>query len=270
MKPIPYLFVLLAIIAGNLPADVLVTDDFSDGNRTADPAWYISGGSFAVGSGSAFNNNTTLNQFFTTSFTPTDLADDTGFRLTLAYRPDGANLNGLRVGIFQGTPVATDNWAQFTAGQPTRDWEGYYASIGLTNNSATALVFNDSAVDDHAFFSGVPIVTSGTGTNVAGQLAFRSVVFEMTRQGSDMLLAVYEGPDLNNLTTLATATHTGGSFDNFNNVSLFHTTGNGLNGSIRYDDIELSTIVVPEPASVLLLGLGGLLLVSRRAFPRIR
>ena len=264
MKFATYLlvFVFCGIITSR--GDIIVADDFSDGDRTANPAWYISAGTFAVSGGSAFNNNSTLNQFFTTSFTGTDIADGTGLRLSLAYRPDGANLNSLRVGIFNGMAPTADGWAQFTAGQPTRDWLGYYANIGLTNNSATALVFNNNTVDDHAFFNGTVLGTPGAGTNVAGVLSFRSVVFEMSRDGSDMVLNVYEGPNLDSLTLLASATHAGGSFSGFNNVALFQTTGNNLNGNIRYDDIELGTFIVPEPNVMLLLCMGGSLLALRR------
>mgnify|MGYP001187721104 CR=1 FL=1 len=267
MKPSACLLAIASCGCIAVHGDVIVSDNFSDGNRTQDPAWYISAGSFAVGSGSAFNNNSTLNQFFTTSFTATDIADGTGLRLSLAYRPDGANLNSLRVGIYSGVAPSADGWAQFSAGQPTRDWLGYYANIGLTNQSATTIVFNNNIVDDHAFFSGTILGTPGPGTNVAGVLSFRSVVFEMSRAGTDMVLDVYEGQDLDNLTLIASATHAGGSFSGFNNIALFQTTGNNLNGNIRYDDITLSTFVVPEPSTLMLLIAGATLLGLRRKIP---
>ncbi len=229
---------LAAIVTGH--AQILVSDDFSDGNRTNNPAWFINTGSFDVSFEEANNNNSTFNQFFTTSFTAVELDDQEGLRLTLSYRPEGNNLSTVRVGFFDGVPPTADDWAQFTAGEPTRDWRGYLASIGVDGNIATEIRRNDNDTDNHAFFIGTTIGAAGTTIDTAGSADFRWIRFEMYRNQNEMVLQVYEGPTLEGLVSLGQVTDDGDAFfDGFNNLAFYHTTTDGQNGHMRYDNITL-------------------------------
>jgi hypothetical protein len=256
-----------ALLATSSHATLVLSDTFSDGDRTNNPAWFISNGGFNVSFGEANNNNTSANQFFTTAFGAVSLNDQEGFRLTLSYRPEGTLLNTVRVGLFSGDAPTADVWSQFAAGQPTRDWRGYYATVGVDGSTATQLVRNDDALDDHAFFAGTVIGGNGTPVNTAGSATFRVLRFEMYRNGTDMVMEVFEGPDASNLVSLNQQTDSSGVFTGFNNVSFFHTTSSG-NGHIRYDNITLELFVVPEPSAKLLL-IGGFALASAwRRLPR--
>ncbi|HMO50840.1 MAG TPA: hypothetical protein PKE26_00675 [Kiritimatiellia bacterium] len=250
----------------NLHAQIIVSDNFADGDRTNNPAWFISGGTFNVSFTEANNNNSSVNQFFTTSFAPVDLDDQDGLRLTMSYRPEGTNLATVKVGLFDGVAPTVDGWAQFTAGQPTRDWRGYLASIGVDGSSPTVILRNDNAIDDHAFFTGTTIGATGTTITVAGAATFRVIRFEIYRSGVDMVLEVYEGATVDTLTSLGQATDLGAPFfGEFNNLAFFQTTPTG-NGHIRYDNITLETFVtgspIDEPVMSILPGGAGNVLVT--------
>jgi len=265
-KYIVHLFLIHTLLATSSYATLVLSDNFSDGNRTNNPAWFVSNGDFVVSFEEANNNNTSVNQFFTTAFGEVSLNDQEGFRLTLSYRPEGALLNTVRVGLFSGIAPTADGWAQFTAGQPTRDWRGYYATVGVDGTADTQLVRNDNAVDDHAFFSGTAIGGNGTSVNTAGSATFRVLRFEMYRNGSDMVMEVFEGPNAANLVSLNQQTDSSGVFTDFNNVSFYQTTSGG-NGHIRYDNITLELFVVPEPSAKLLLITGFALAGAWRRLP---
>ena len=258
------LIILTACLLSCLPhthADILVTDNFSDGDRTSGVNWTISNGSFPVLFNEANNNNSSVNQFFTTGFTPTSLASGEGFRLTLAYRPEGANLNTVRLGVFDGATPPADTWDQWSAGNATRDWRGYFATVGVDGTTSSQLMRNDDLADDHAFFNGTAIGAPISSVSTAGSSSFRYLQLELIRSGSNMSMEVYEGASLGTLSSLGSAVDSSAFFDGFNNVSLYQTTTGG-NGHIRYDDIILETFAVPEPGSLAfgLLGLGLLFL----------
>jgi hypothetical protein len=224
-----------------LHAETILSDNFSDGDRTNDPAWFISQGLFNVSFGEANNNNSSANQFFTTSFTPAFLGDQRGLRVTLSYRPEGANLATVKVGLFDGLAPTEDGWDQWSPGSLTRDWRGFLASIAVDGTSATEIRRNDNDTDDHAFFGGTTIGSPGTTLNTAGSAVFRWIRFEMYRSEEQMVLEVFEGPTREDVVSVGQVTDDDAPFfDGFNNLAFYQTTSAG-NGHIRYDNITLET-----------------------------
>ena len=244
-------------------AATLLTDTFSDGDRTNHPAWFISQGSFNVAFGEANNNNSSANQFFTTAFAPTRPDDQQGLRVTLSYRPEGLNLSSVRVGVFAGDPPAADSWDQWNPGNPTRAWRGYVASIAVNGSSATEIRRNDNDTDNHAFFAGAMIGSPGTTLHTAGSSVFRWIRFELYRRQEAMVLEVFEGPTQNDFVSLGQVTDEDALMDDFRNLALYQTTSGG-NGHIRYDNITLETFstahaVEPPVLSIHPAGAGHLL-----------
>ncbi len=268
MKHATTITVLLALLLGPgfSTANTIVTDDFSDGDRTNGVEWTISNGTFPVQFGEANNNNSSLNQFFTTGFTATDLANGEGLRVTLSYRAEGSNLSTVRVGLFDGDTPSADGWDQFIAGNDTRDWRGYLATVGVDGSAPTQLMRNDNTVDDHAFFDSTQVGTNGASISTAGSSDFRMLRLELLRDGADMEMEISEGANAAGLTVLGSASDSSAFFDGFNNVSFYQTTDGG-NGHIRYDDITVETYVIPEPASLIML-FGGLALLWLRRVKR--
>jgi len=103
-----------AALFSNLQAQILVSETFDAGVTFTD--WYWTGGNMINppgDEGQARNNNSTFNQFFTTSFAPTSLAVGDTMTATFQYNPFSANINSVRFGLFSGTAATANGWAQF-------------------------------------------------------------------------------------------------------------------------------------------------------------
>ncbi len=284
------LSIILALPATLLPATatVLLSDDFSDGNRTS-PAWYYAQGltgSTLTTNGARQNlllNATTRNnaQVWTT-FSATTL--NIGETLSVSFNFDArgginsADDGPFRVGFFN---VATPVYADKDSGIDNSNWSG------ATGYGAFADIHAEAAIDSSpestlrrrtgnsttlwAGGSHTTLTTTLTPANSSHSIGSTAnletdalrylITFSLTRTGADSVDLFYQMRDTsNNIISTMTATDGSGALTTFNTFSVF--TGLTVAEDFAIDNVVIS--VIPEPSSILATALTPLLAAFRR------
>ncbi|WAC18036.1 hypothetical protein OVA24_12380 [Luteolibacter sp. SL250] len=287
----PFLPIILALSTTILPSagTVLLSDDFSDGNRTA-PAWYYAQGQ----AGSTLTTNGTRQNLLLdaasrnnaqvwTTFAGTTL--NIGHTLSVSFNFDAtggiasADDGPFRIGFFNvGSPVNAD----INNGIGNPSWNG------ATGYGAFADIHADAAVDtspestlrqrtgaSDTLWAGAASPVSFTTTltpsdsshsvgstaNLAADDLRYLVTFSLTRTGSDTMDLFYQMRDTsNNIISTMNATDGSGIVSSFNTFSVF--TGTSVGQDFAIDNVVIS--VVPEPSSILVFALAPFLTAYRR------
>jgi hypothetical protein len=224
--------------------ETLVSEDFNTGVTFTD--WYWTGGSFQnpPSFNEAWNQSSTANQFFTTSFTPTSLAVGDSMLVTFQYNPNSLNINTVRVGLFSGTAATSNGWAQFVnATAPSSTWTGYIGNLAIGSGNSIASLKGTSG--DHPFF-GAPTASSSAATSF-GTGAVRAAGLTLERTIDSMVLTLSEGATLGTLSPVVSFTDSTSAITDFNLLSFYATTSDASNGDMRYDTVRV--VVVPEPST---------------------
>jgi hypothetical protein len=243
--------IFLITLAAPASSATLVSETFDTDETFTN--WYWNAGSYQnpPSFGMAWNQSTTANQFFTTSFSAQTLAPGDSLSVSFNYQANSENINTVRVGFFSGT-AATDNgwnqWDNSTAVSST--WKGYSANLRL---AAGEVELRETPTDNqHAFFGGSDL---GTDTDVTfGSTGnIRAARFSMENVGGSMLLTLEEGANFATLSNVYSITDSNSPITSgFNILSFYMTTDTDSgNGDMRYDNVTVS--VIPEPSSLALM-----------------
>jgi hypothetical protein len=250
---LPALMTVLLASASTIKAQVLVSETFDAGVTFT--GWNWTGGSIVNPpgiEGQARNNNSTFNQFFTTSFASTSLAVGDVMTATFQYNPFSANISSVRFGLFSGTAATSNGWAQFNdATAPSSTWVGYIGRLAIGSGNSVASLKGTSG--SHPFF-GDP-TGSASNAEFFGTGTFRAASLTLTREIDAMVVTLSEGSNFESLSTVVSYSDATAAVTSFNVFSLFFTT-DGTNGDMRYDNVTVE--VVPEPSTYALMALGGL------------
>ncbi len=287
----PFLPIILALSATGLPATatVLLSDDFSDGNRTS-PAWYYAQGltgttltTNGANQNLLLNATTRNNAQVWTTFSVTTL--NIGETLSVSFNFDASGGLGsaddgpFRVGFFNvGTPVNADKNSSIAE----LNWNG------ATGYGAFADIHADTAIDtspestlrqrtvaNQTLWAGsaspITFTTTLTPANASHSVGSTAnlttdtlrylVTFSLTRTGADSMDLFYQMRDTNNnIISTMTATDGSGIDTSFNTFSVF--TGQTVAEDFAIDNVVIS--IVPEPSSILTAALAPLLAAFRR------
>jgi len=254
--------VLVFPLRNPLEAQILVSENFDTGVTFTD--WYWTGGSFQNPPtfGEAWNQNSTGQQFFTTSFSPTSFGVGDVLRATFRYNPNSTNIASVRVGLFSGTAATSNGWSQFDSSSISYGWVGYTGSLAiLSGNSAASLKTNTTS---HAFFgatNGSSLVAESFGTGV-----LRAGSFTLERTSEAIIATLSEGANFGSLAPVVSYSDASSAITNFNILSFYTTTPSG-NVDMRYDTVQVAYEAVPEPSTyaLMLLGCVAVLWAVRRA-----
>ncbi len=274
-----------ALTAATAHAVTVLTDNFTDGNRTASPAWYLSGAAptsasvtsganSIAGSNSLFFDSSNTFQGLTANFTAAGtggsgaLAVGESYILTLDLRMVSASnvANGMRIGLGNsaGNPFTADG-TPAAGSVAAQSHFGYYAGFG-TGTTTSLIVNQDTGGGNNPGF------TSGSDTSSLGSVATgvaltngnnRSILFEVERTSTTdaLITASYFSTTGSTGTPAATFsfTDTTGAYFNFNQVTIM---SGGVTQDFTFDNVVLTH--VPEPSAALLGSLGVLALLRRR------
>lgn len=276
MKMKVLIFLLCMVSLPAFAGTVLLNDPFSDGDRikgadAQDAQWWItSGGTLAVandaviGSGNSLQltcSGSTSQRRLVANFTSADLAN-TGDSITLSFDFNifgtGSSDRGFRFGLFdsEGTLVNVDGTA-YTDSMAAGDDTGYLAGIS-TGSYTKGYLYNEVA-SDTTFMGGsgsMVILSSNDSFGAISNNAKHTAVVTVTKTDAGIQLdtlidgtSLISGGDTQSLTTI------------FDEVGF---SGIGAQSSFAIDNVKVEYSPVPEPATMILIGLGLLAVRSRR------
>ncbi len=276
----------LTFFAGPILADpiVIFNDTFADGGRGGSPSatsipWAavntvtsigivtdnttpLSGNALSVvPSGTDFVFDGTYGIFNTSTAAGSGVAlgTDTGDRLVAQFdfRWTASNTitNGreVRFGLYNnsGSNSTADNNGAFA------NDTGYRFSLLQTGGTGSLLreTGGNATIGSGSDTTNVTSTTAGTAASAMGTTG-HTFLYTLTRRsdGGIDLSAAMDG----------TVFRTGTDAANINSFhGIYIGTGRANTGAFRIDNVSLSVVPIPEPASLALMGLGGLLMLSR-------
>jgi hypothetical protein len=260
-----FLICCSAFTAPLAQAQTLVSETFDAGVTFT--GWNWTGGTIVNPpgvEGQARNNNSTFNQFFTTSFASTTLQVGDTITATFQYNPFSDNINSVRVGLFSGTAASANGWAQFdNTTAPSSTWTGYIGNLAIGSGNSIASLRGTSGV--HPFFEAP--TGSASEAEFFGTGTFRAASLTLARPTSSaIVVTLSEGANFDSLASVVSYSDTTSAITSFNIFSLYFTTGNALNGDMRYDNVTVSAIPEPSTWALLAVSLTALVVFRRRRF----
>lgn len=193
---------------------------------------------------------------------------EAGSSSSTEFMGGGIGYDGVTADVASGVQaIATGD------GGSASDWRGFKSPPQFFVASADMAGGTRQGADAYYadFFPAVPAAQGQAGTSVAGSPGFQWVTWEFEVVGDNVTVSVIK-PDLSLLeimtvdVTDTSDSSSGATRDG--NISLFYAdffssiNDSGLNFGL-YDNVLVER-VIPEPASLLLLGAGGLLIARRR------
>lgn len=237
-------------LGNSAEAQILVSNNFTAPGTPTN--FYWSGGSFTNANfNQAWNLNSSGQQIFTTSFTPTSLAVGDTLTTTFLYNAFSNNINSIRVGLFSGTAASSNGWSQFDSGAFSSGWIGYTGILAINSgNSAATMKTN---INSNPFFgatngsNSVALSFSNNSLNAGG--------LTLLRTADAMVVTLSQGADLVSLAPIVSFTNNTSAITNFNILALYNASAS--QNDVRYDTVQVTYEAVPEPGTYALLLLGG-------------
>lgn len=275
MKSIFTILILLALVTVTSAAQAQVTllqDTFGDNNRingadAGDTAWFTtntSGSNLTVSGGAmVFGGGVQQTAFMGAFANGARQTVEVGHALDLMFNfnfqaSPSSNGAGLRFGLYNsnGTSLISDN------GTADNNDIGYLAFVHTgastgsdlrkeANTDSTPLIGPDIVDLNSSGSATVPTPSFGTGSHTARMILTRTAT-------SNMLLELL----INDVSLYSvTDTNVTSGFMTFDEVAI----GRGaITQNLVVDNVTVTYYPVPEPASLSLIGLGGLALLGRR------
>jgi hypothetical protein len=283
----------VAMASTGASAAIVFTDGFGDGDRdnngldsgatATDPtdvgiAWLMTDGTSAVnfkaiddsagiGTGNALqlNNTSSNNRPSVGHFSPVTLADGEKLVLRFDLRLVSATTadRGIRFGLYRDTNGDDGAVDHGSTASVSVDDVGYNCRIDAGSDVSNSTSMDVTRDDTATGTSIIQATTTGLGissTNAINQLSDAlSHHFELslTRSGTSLLVSLQK--DGNAAITGTDATPVGFVFDE---VAL--GLRSGATYDVRFDNIQVEYVLIPEPASLGLAGLGAMALAARR------
>jgi hypothetical protein len=266
---------MVAMIAGMVQAGEI----FNDYDATGFANWYK--GDAALGTLNKAdeikwteNGSAVGQESIGRSFTATNLAVGETLKLTFDYTQTNYSATTIRVGLFNTASNVTAGFGgtSTTAGQKIGNYTGYY-SVLYDNSTSANLIRRESQSGSYGW-AGCPL---GGGTVAAvtnytqqydivndGSKTYQAV-YQMTRtsaDGLDFSFALWDGAT--NVQEVKGTYNDASIITNFNAV-FFRSSAATAGASSILDNVQLQ--VIPEPATIGMLGLGALITFGiRRKF----
>jgi hypothetical protein len=251
-------------------AATVLDDQFTDGERDTQnlpgsAAWFEGGNALAVvgnelefqcKTGNAYGH---LIGYY--AATPITLAEGESIvasvDFSVNYEPADID-RALRVSLYNagGSKVTADGGSSDAI---YTNYRGYEFGVNNGNTAAGGASFRERTGANSILFSSGATSTlgSGVGVDLAADTSYNlTIALTRTASGIDMDVT-YAG------VTYTTVSDTSNIVDAFDTLAIFNG-GDGADASSRMYLDRVTVDVVPEPATMSLLGLGGLALIRRR------
>jgi len=267
--------ILLAVLGMNAEGATLLTDRFSDGNRTEDPAWY-----WLTTAGSASRVDTVANNAWTVGissagsstsyevayFNPTTLTVGSSitFSFSFSYAADSISAgNGFRFGLLnsQESRVDADSLTSVSNAAFT-DNLGYGVFYTLQSAAGNYSLVERSGTSANVWSAtafATALKATSSSSSSSGSTYTASLTLNYISEDNLTITAVVDGTTLTVIdTTPATLT--------YDMISIY---AGGAHGALTLSEINVTTTAVPEPSSVSMV-IGGAMLVAAGALARKR
>jgi hypothetical protein len=254
-----------------------LNDTFTDGGRTngadaLDTAWYFTNGpTVTVGTDLSLTTTSTSTSIFRrlagefTAQSLTNVGDSITLSMDFKMTSLGTSGNtnrAFRVGLFNtnSSSLTADSTttAESTVTNLSND-TGYFVGIGTGTTGTTSLMREDGT--GASFMAGSDIAyltpTGGLSPQI-GDLLAHTLIFKITKDSASTVLVDFtlDGGSVDLTAGGGTTTYT-----TFNEVGF--SNGAYQTGFV-IDNITVVTDTIPEPATLALLGLGGMAFLRRR------
>ncbi len=206
---------------------------------------------------------------FGASFTSTTLGANVGDRIVLTFDTrissfeEDTNVAGYRFGLYNSNDTNITSDSPNGNNQPTQENDdfGYYVRLAVQTTDAPDLMrepAGNNPVGGDANVDGTTEITTGGSTTAVGlnDLLKHSIQFDLERTSTGISLALYFDGDL--VASAIDNTPLTTTFD-----KIYFGQGN-VDSHFLVDNVKLQTIAIPEPASLALMGLGGLMMLGGR------
>jgi hypothetical protein len=242
---------LIFVLTSPVQAQILVSNNFNAPGTPSNFFW--SGGNFTNAAfNEAWNLNSSGQQIFTTSFTPTSLSVGDILRTTFQYNAFSNNISSIRVGLFSGTAASANTWAQFNSSVFSSGWTGYTGVLAI--NSGNSVANMKTNINSNPFFGATNGSNSVAQSFANGSLNAGGLTLERTANG--MVVTLSQGANLASLTPIVSYTNNTSAITNFNIFALYNASG--AQNDVRYDTVRVEYQAIPEPNTYALMLLGGI------------
>jgi hypothetical protein len=286
------LFLVTCLMCGLSYGGVLLDETWADGTRddtnlpTESATWVSDSGLVTVGVGSfAFTQDGSSNRMWThfaADGSPVTMSVGQQLVTTIKFTPTGLyahDKESFRFGVFHdSTSSQVNNDSNDDGGgtgDPWADSKGYGVFLPLSNGVGS--VSDNPEVGKHTGFSGTSLMGSSgdwtkddltSGDVIATSGEMHTITFELDYVSASQMDLIFTISDTGGMLSTLTISDDGSTLgtDPINTQfdHLFFRFSKAAETADVLDFHELKVELIPEPATMLLLGLGGLIAIRRK------